>query len=351
MAVITVTADSVPLVSSASSLTLRVFSRNGVNGMWTTFAGVTIQTGEAWYTDYTCPVTSNVAARPEITLHSTTDRLEQWADPRWFAVWLDGEQVIGQYFWGYQVPATPTTTTKAALDSYQPVINNNQRWNNQAYNTTQSNTLFPQLAGLTPGTLPKVRTDVPAEFDDSLYSDDGTDAVIGIDTGDLILGTEFPAHLRRSGGPFPGHGPVIEILDGAGDPSYFISGGAKLNFGLLGTADLSTNSAAQQTIFTPDHDAIIALVIIRAATANVSAWPGQIEIGSDGGSDFGTYDASDLGLSDSSSYAILQNFQAGLGNIFRGRVAAEGLPFTINPTNASGVISSATWDVYGYYIF
>lgn len=355
MAVITVLTTTVPLEgqapSNGTSFTLRVFTTQN----WTTYEGVTMTQGNGtnvWYADYVCTVSANVITVPALTLYSTTDRLQRWLQPAWTAFWMDGGQVVGVYFQGYIVgPLTPTT--KAALDAYQPSQNNNQRWNEAAYNTTQSDALFPKLTGLTPNYCPKVVTDQPARLADSLFNDNGTDAQIDVDSGSLVLGTVNPAYLYRTGGFFPGYGPQVGIRDGNGDESYFISGGVLQNFGRLGTATIPVNATGTQTLFSPSYDALITMVIARNPTGDFTAWPGQAEIGTNGGDEFGTYDFSDMALDASvHSYAVLQNFVGALGNIFRGSVCqgSIGDDFTMSPSNtlSSG---SVTWDVYGIYLF
>lgn len=270
MAAILIAAHDGPYYTgSSTTLTLRVYSQNDT---WTTREGVTVQQGDGinpWYRDYSCPVTAGIPAIPDLHIYSTVDRIEQYLDPQWAAIWLDNGVNIGFYFQGYRVPPTPTTTSKVALDIFTAATNNNRPIVNAPITVADAMALFFQGAGLTPGFAPKVVADYPAQFADSVYGESGGDALLNCDR---------------------------VYLDA-------VSGGMVLAYGVLGyNAGIVTNlpfGGISQTIFTnTNHAAIVDNVIFYHTSTDLSGWSESTFLGSDSFDDWsnGTLKMSQLNL-------------------------------------------------------
>lgn len=144
MAVITIDADSVPLIETDDETLLL---RLRATSPYTTYEGVSILSGEGIYIEYECPVSGHIAAVPPITIYSTTDNISN-NDPRWTAEFWDasGTQLRAVYFANYQISSTPTTTTKADLDRQNaaPI----RDFINGVYNTLQIDSLLAALTSV-----------------------------------------------------------------------------------------------------------------------------------------------------------------------------------------------------------
>lgn len=343
MAAILISAHDGPYYAgSSTTLTLRVYSQNDT---WTTREGVTVQQGDGinpWCRDYSCPVTAGIPAIPDLAIYSTVDRIEQYLDPQWAAIWLDNGVLISPgsfYFQGYRVPPTPTTTSKVALDIFTAATNNNRPLVNAPITVADAMALFPQLTGIAANQLVKAVNAYPAQVEGSVWHDDGTIAGFG------GLTDSFPGLQRNAENP----AKLEAVKAGGGGFQNLVSGAVQMNWGRISSQPITLdfNTTVPQSICEPPdgHSGVVTALLFYDNTVSLVTSDQTMNIGieSGGASYADAVAVTDLGLGNAikrNYYLLLpaaesqiipdgKSLQLTLSGLFGGAVEVQCQPFGV----------------------
>lgn len=286
---------------------LRIFSSDGA-GEWYSVSGLAVPVGApgppyGWYKDVAITISGHDISIASLTLEPTQGALVG-EDPVYSAYYYDSTGTIqyGAKLTDFQVGQSPSSTTWPDI----AILNNPgvPSVENLAYTKAESDFRYASVAGLTPGYLPKVTSGTPQQLADSLFHDDGTDGYV--DSPRFTLNNQV--RLNREQLVYTGLNTRegISATAATGETAYFISGGLPTTVGRLGFRQYAVNLFGSVTLFTATFASLVSEVRLYLPSADLSGWAQDYALGVNGGSEYANGHIQDLGLSNSSSYAIIR---------------------------------------------